>query len=100
MIPAFLYKYIYFLIITVLTLSEVQRLRSLNEKEGSLGSLFLCLFMVFFIGFRPVSGLFVDMVNYAHWWGGDWQGIRKICYLIISINTWEVFFLMQPFSLA
>ena len=74
MIPAFLYKYIYFLIITVLTLSEVQRLRSLNEKEGSLGSLFLCLFMVFFIGFRPVSGLFVDMVNYAHWWGGDWQG--------------------------
>ena len=39
MIPAFLYKYIYFLIITVLTLSEVQRLRSLNEKEGSLGSL-------------------------------------------------------------
>lgn len=50
MIPAFLYKYIYFLIITVLTLSEVQRLRSLNEKEGSLGSLFLCLFMVFFIG--------------------------------------------------
>ena len=48
MIPAFLYKYIYFLIITVLTLSEVQRLRSLNEKEGSLGSLFLCLFMVFF----------------------------------------------------
>lgn len=37
MIPAFLYKYIYFLIITVLTLSEVQRLRSLNEKRGEFG---------------------------------------------------------------
>jgi len=75
MIPAYLYKYIYLLIVTVLTLAVVKYRRSLKMNESIIGSAFLCLFMVFFIGFRPLSAYFVDMVNYANWWGtSTWWG--------------------------
>lgn len=74
MIPAYLYKYIYLLLVTVLTLTVVKYRRSLKVDESIIGSALLCLFMVLFIGFRPVSIYFVDMVNYANWWGGTWWG--------------------------
>ena len=74
MIPAYLYKYIYLLLVTVLTLTVVKYRRSLKVNESIIGSALLCLFMVLFIGFRPVSIYFVDMVNYANWWGGTWWG--------------------------
>ena len=79
MIPAYLYKYIYLLLVTVLTLTVVKYRRSLRVNESITGSALLCLFMVLFIGVRPVSIYFVDMVNYANgwgrctWWGFDWE---------------------------
>lgn len=74
MIPAYLYKYIYLLLVTVLTLTVVKYRRSLKVNESIIGSASLCFFLVLFIGFRPVSIYFVDMVNYANWWGGTWWG--------------------------
>lgn len=76
MISAFLYKYIYLLIVTVLTLAVIKYRKSLKTNEGLTGSVLLCLFLVFFIGLRPVSGIyFVDTANYANWWGMfSWNG--------------------------
>ena len=76
MIPAYLYKYIYLLLVTVLTLTVVKYRRSLKVNESIIGSALLCSFMVLFIGFRPLSVYFVDMVNYAHWWGATWWGFN------------------------
>lgn len=85
MIPAFLYKYIYLLLVTILTLAIVKYRKSLAQCENMLGSLLLCLFLVLFIGLRPHSGqYFVDTANYANWWGMvgwygfDWNTQNKI----------------------
>lgn len=78
MIPAFLYKYIYFLIVSVMTVTIVRNRKDLEEKENATGCWLLCIFLILFIGTRPVSGrYFVDMTNYANWWGlHKWHGFN------------------------
>ncbi|WP_291593818.1 EpsG family protein [Bacteroides sp.] len=89
MIPAYLYKYIYLLLVTVLTLTVVKYRRSLKVNESIIGSALLCLFMVLFIGFRPVSIYFVDMVNYANWWGGAWWGFNWSAENLLFDNLYQ-----------
>lgn len=75
MIPAHFYQYIYLAIVTFLTLVMVERRRELTAKENSTGAVLLCLFLVVFIGFRPQSYVFVDMMNYARdWQRFEWRG--------------------------
>lgn len=75
MIPAFVYKYIYLLIVTVLTFAVVGHRKDLTTRENLGGSVLLCMFLIIFIGFRPLSYAFVDMMNYAESWGlFEWCG--------------------------
>ena len=75
MIDASFYQGIYLFIVTLLTLITVSYRRSLTTIEPIVGSVILCIFLVLFIGFRPVSYLFVDMMNYNSWWGlYEWEG--------------------------
>ena len=75
MIPDFLYKYIYHILIAILTIFAVRNRRNIFESEPILGSLLLCFFMILFIGFRPHTAVFVDTKNYADWWGLQyWTG--------------------------
>lgn len=72
MISPKLYLDLYLTIITVLTLycflrysryTEI-RLNTYNHTATYIPSLLLILFLIIFIGFRPLSGVFIDMVNY------------------------------------
>lgn len=65
MIPAQYYNFIYLIIVTILTIIYAQVRRDPNEKENNLSAFILCIFMVLFIGLRPISISFVDMVAYA-----------------------------------
>ena len=77
MIDASFYQGICLFIVTLLTLITVSYRRSLTTIEPIVGSVILCIFLVLFIGFRPVSYLFVDMMNYNSWWGlYEWEGFE------------------------
>lgn len=91
MIPAFLYKYIYLLLVTILTLTLVRYRKSTLRRESIQGSIILCLFLVLFIGLRPVSGrYFVDMANYAKWWGiRMWTGFDWETENLLFDNLYE-----------
>ncbi len=84
MVDGFYYKYIYLLLVTIMTLSMVEHRKSLKKSEGFVGSSLLCLCLILFIGFRPHTIVFVDTVNYANWWGilpwngCDWETENKI----------------------
>lgn len=85
MISAFLYKYIYLVLVTILTLVVVRNRKSLEKREELGSSILLCLLLVFFIGLRPHNGAyFVDTANYANWWGKigwsgfDWEVSNKL----------------------
>lgn len=72
MIPASLYKTIYLTLVTIMTLfvySQYQSRNGLREFAPSRTDALvgvLVVFLVLFIGFRPVSGrYFVDMANYV-----------------------------------
>ena len=69
MIPAFLYQYIYIIIVAILSLGVLQHRRLLDQKESLINSVFLCVVLVLFIGFRPHTREFGDTINYASWWG-------------------------------
>lgn len=72
MLPASLYYPVYLLVVTLLTFYAMQMynqrvLSNLNRTTTSkqLSALMVCVFMIFFIGMRPLSGqYFVDMANY------------------------------------
>lgn len=72
MIPAVYYEYIYMLIVTILTLymwhQYIQyswnRLLCPPDKHH-IAALMLTVLLILFIGFRPVSDVFVDMVSYS-----------------------------------
>ena len=72
MLPASLYHPVYLLIVTFLTFYVMQMynqpiLSNLNRNKTSnqILALLVCVFMIFFIGLRPLSGkYFVDMANY------------------------------------
>lgn len=71
MIAAKNYQIIYLVIITIITLFSTYRYyikknlitTSLKRKKQD-GTFVLAIFMVLFIGFRPESGVFIDMMNY------------------------------------
>ena len=69
MISASLYQYIYLFVVTLMTFYAMSLYnkwgKQFNTSNSSLFAAFmLLLFMVLFIGARPVSGVFVDMSNY------------------------------------
>ena len=74
MIPAAYYQTIYLIIISLMTLwaySQYQSRNGLREFKYTTTDVMagaLVLFMVLFIGLRPVSIIFADMVNYANWY--------------------------------
>lgn len=84
MVPAYLYQYIYIVIVAILTLKVLRRRRLLSQKERLIDSIFLCVILVLFIGFRPHSRMFGDTINYSSWWGlipwegWDWNSSNKI----------------------
>ena len=63
----FIYQYIYIVIVAIVTMSHLNRYRRSefisNYNDGTVG-LFWMISMILFIGFRPVSKAFVDMVSY------------------------------------
>lgn len=76
MIAAFLYKYIYLIIVTIITLVvaskyggyKINRLTSASSEFIG-ASVLLCVFMILFIGTRPISGqYFLDMAGTANMW--------------------------------
>lgn len=119
MIPAAYYKTIYLILVTLMTLggySQYQRRNGLREFKHTTTDTIagaLALFMVLFIGFRPVSGrYFVDMANYVMhytalyegeifefnwntenklfdnlfaWWGSEWLGYTSFFVFIAAI---------------
>lgn len=83
MIAAKLYQFIYLLIVTILTLSVFSRykkngdLESYEDVQDESANLFLIMFMVFFIGLRPISGLyFMDMANYVEDYHAFYEGVQ------------------------
>lgn len=69
MIPAAYYYYVYLIIIAILTIVFVNNRRDIFESEPVGLSAIFCVVMIFFIGLRPLSYKFVDMMNYSAWWG-------------------------------
>lgn len=69
------YKIIYFVIVTIVTLFICQKGVDTNTKYSSIGAYILCLFLIVFIGFRPVHKVFVDILSYNETWAlADWYG--------------------------
>lgn len=63
---AFLYQYLYHIIVAIITLVYVRWYKHAQAMKPSnnSGVVFLVLFMTLAIGLRPISGHFVDMANY------------------------------------
>jgi len=76
MISAEYYYTVYLTIVTVLTLIICNQGK--NDRNNTFAALSLCVFMVLYIGFRPVSGkVFVDMGNYAMFFhNAKWNGFK------------------------
>lgn len=81
MIPAAYYQTIYLIIVTLMTLavySQYQSRNGLKEFKHTTTDVIggaLVVFMILFIGFRPVSSrYFGDMVNYASWYSVFYEG--------------------------
>ncbi len=68
------YIWVYLLIVTIITLfvrswySTRHGALDFNPSKGELPSLLIVLFFIFFIGLRPTSYVFIDMMNYANWY--------------------------------
>ena len=90
MIPANLYQTLYLFLVLISTLVSYRNKRLPYEKENSLGGVFLCIFMILFIGLRPVSYEFVDMMNYANWWKNTpvWNGFDYYAENMIFDNLY------------
>ena len=80
MIAAKYYYTIYLIIVTILTLFVYSKY---NKKSGDIistkrkkrdGTFILAVFMVMFIGLRPVSYIFVDMINYITFYHALYEG--------------------------
>ena len=71
MIAAKNYYTVYLIIVTIITFFVYSKYSKKNSEityplkvKKTPGTLLLALFMTFFIGFRPESGVFIDMINY------------------------------------
>lgn len=81
MIAAKHYYTIYLIIVTIITLFVYYKYNRKNgniiyflKKKKRYGAIILALFMVLFIGFRPESPVFVDMINYTEFYHALYQG--------------------------
>lgn len=80
MIPAKSYYTIYLVIVTIITLFVYSKYSRKNgdiistQRKKQDGTFLLVLFMVIFIGFRPKSHIFVDMVNYITFYNVFYEG--------------------------
>ena len=69
-IPAQYYEVVYLLVVTVLTILYIVRYKANPQTEyrsfasEKIIGLTICGFMIFFIGTRPISEVFVDMAQY------------------------------------
>lgn len=71
LISAKFYNIVYLLIVTILTVSVAVKYLSVGSrgvKKDRLGAVLLMLFMATFIGLRPQSYFFVDMMNYTEYY--------------------------------
>lgn len=81
MITAKYYYTIYLIIVTIITLFVYSKYNKKNgdiistKKKKKDGTFLLVLFMVMFIGFRPASYAFVDMMNYITHYHALYEGI-------------------------
>lgn len=72
MLQADLYGIVYLVVIVALTVFcifkysqySVSRLNFVNSRSNNIPSVILVICLIFFIGFRPLSYVFVDMMNY------------------------------------
>ena len=64
MIPATYYSSIYLFIIMLFTIFQVVHCNNRFYNKHRISELFLLFFLILFIGLRPASGVFVDMMNY------------------------------------
>ena len=71
MIDAVVYSSIYYFVVTIISLFVYSQYShrtsdtvSFNNKRGNGGMFLLMLLLILFIGFRPQSYVFVDMMNY------------------------------------
>lgn len=67
-LAASFYIYVYLLIVSIITLSELKVKQLPKKRKQTLFAMLLSVFMVLFIGFRPISYVFVDMMNYNVFW--------------------------------
>lgn len=63
MLDAHLYYAVYLAVVTICSIFVIKKPSSQVNGNNALG-LVLMLFMILFIGFRPQSGVFIDMMNY------------------------------------
>lgn len=107
---AHLYRYIYLFIVTLLTLPLCSKYSTLmSDFKGVRNAEFtpvLVVFLILFIGLRPQSGEFVDMMNYLSYynlikgnifefnWNSDNIIFDNYLYFLASINApIDLFFL-------
>lgn len=90
MVEGFLYQYIYYILVSLFTIYASTAGYYLNQR---ILAFFLCLFLCFFIGFRPVDKVFVDMVNYHEWWSvlAEWNGFDLSQENILFDNLYNYF---------
>lgn len=81
MISAANYYTVYLIIVTIITCFVSYNYSGKNglvkcssKSKSSLGTFLLALFMVMFIGFRPASSVFVDMMNYITYYHAFHEG--------------------------
>ncbi len=75
-LPDYLYRFIFYILIAILTLitgfiyvnstnKKIISIKPAGSYTSFIFSSFIAFFLILFIGFRPVSGVFVDMPMYA-----------------------------------
>ncbi len=82
MISAASYYTVYLIIVTIITCFVSYNYNGKNglvecssKSKNSWGTFLLALFMVLFIGFRPASYVFVDMMNYIEFYHAFYEGV-------------------------
>lgn len=88
-IPAALFQPIYLTIIFVLTVLAFRDVkRPPHVKEQSTTSFLICLFFIWFIGNRPVSDVFFDMMGYAIAYVFElrWEGFQTDINNVLFVN--------------
>ncbi len=67
MIPATSYQIIYISIVGILTILTLLSLQA-KPKKAFAAALILCITCSLLIGFRPIHGIFIDMLNYSQYY--------------------------------